>query len=214
MRCGVDRSHINNGEGLNYAAIGDAENAMLWDVDVDPYPYVRNVPFYESPNPVVDDEEVVNEDKKPVNLSASELGGFKGDSAEFKHPDQARAALQSYYEYALKEVAEHPELKIYVVGSRAITSEGQDFVDDKVSRSRAIAISELIQEMFGISAKQIIEIDAGVQRFSWSSDAKEFVNGKVNSAAQAEHRVVTLIPATENNMSRIAELADEEDLLP
>lgn len=218
-RCGVDQDHLNDGKALTYAATGHVSLSMLWDVEENAYPYVRNVPFYVTPNPVVNDGEGEGEDsqpeeKLPINLSASELGGFKGDSAEFKHPEQARAALQSYYEYALKEVAEHPELKIYVVGSRAITVEGQNFKDDPTSRKRAIAISELLQEMFGISAEQIVEIDAGVQRFSWSSEAKEFVNGVKDPAAQAEHRVVTLIPDTENNASRIAELDHEEDIAP
>lgn len=215
--CGVPADHLNDGNPLTYAATGSTDRAMLWDVEENAYPYVRNVPFYETPNPELEDDDTGTGtvvEKLPVNLSASELGGFKGDSAEFKHPDQAEAALLSYYEYVLKEVVERPDLKLYVVGSRAITVEGQDFKDDPISKSRAIAISKLLQEMFGIAPEQIIEIDAGVQRFSWSSDKKEFVNGVKDPAAQAEHRVVTLIPATENNASRIAELAHEEDLLP
>ena len=73
--------------------------------------------------------------------------------------------------------------------------------------------------MFGIPAEQIVEIDAGVQRFTWSSKAEEFPGGKWREgsaleAAQAEHRVVTLIPATDNNQSRLDELAHEQDICP
>ena len=155
-----------------------------------------------------------------IQAVALGLGGFKGDKAEFRNEPQARSALQSYYEKALKVVKENPQVKLYIVGSRAITSpEDPLFQDHETSASRAIAVSELIQEMFGIPAEQIVEIDAGVQRFSWSSKAEEFPGGKWREgsaleAAQAEHRVVTLIPATDNNQSRLDELAHEQDICP
>ena len=38
--------------------------------------------------------------------------------------------------------------------------------------------------------------------------------GSALEAAQAEHRVVTLIPATDNNQSRLDELAHEQDICP
>ena len=48
---------------------------------------------------------------------------------------------------------------------------------------------------------------------------REFPGGKWREgsaleAAQAEHRVVTLIPATDNNQSRLDELAHEQDICP
>lgn len=215
------RCNVNSINTLTIADKGDSP--MLWDVETDPYPFVRNVPFYEMPVEVVETGDTGDgEEKKPsiANLSASELGGFKGDKAEFRNEAQARSALESYYEEVLKEVKEHPETKLYVVGSRAITSPNDPlYQDHDTAAARAIAVSELIQEMFGIPAEQIVEIDAGVQRFSWSSDAVEFPGGKWREgpeleAAQAEHRVVTLIPGTENNQSRLEELAHEQDICP
>ena len=38
--------------------------------------------------------------------------------------------------------------------------------------------------------------------------------GSALEAAQAEHRVVTLIPATDNNQERLKELAHERDICP
>ena len=185
---------------------------------------MRNVPFYEVPvkipDPTDPTEPAEPDDEPPVSLSASELGGFKGDKADFRNEAQARAALKSYYEKALKVVKEHSDVKLYVVGSRAITSPDDPlYKDHETSASRAIAVSKLIQEMFDIPAEQIVEIDAGVQRFTWSSKAEEFPNGKWREgaeleAAQATHRVVTLIPATENNQSRLEELKDEQDICP
>ena len=214
-----------NVKSINTLTIADkGDSPMLWDVATDPYPVVRNVPFYEVPVEVPDptdpSEPTEPDDEPPVSLSASELGGFKGDKADFRNEAQARSALKSYYEKALKVVKEHSDVKLYVVGSRAITSpEDPLFKDHETSASRAIAVSKLIQEMFGIPAEQIVEIDAGVQRFSWSSDAVEFPGGKWREgaeleAAQAVHRVVTLIPATENNQSRLDELKDEQDICP
>ena len=216
------RCNVKSINTLTIAEKGDSP--MLWDVETDPYPVVRNVPFYEVPVPEPDptDPTEPTEPKEGpvVPLSASELGGFKGDKAEFRNESQARSALQSYYEKALKVVKENPQVKLYIVGSRAITSPEDPLVQDhETSASRAIAVSELIQEMFGIPAEQIVEIDAGVQRFTWSSKAEEFPGGKWREgsaleAAQAEHRVVTLIPATDNNQSRLDELAHEQDICP
>lgn len=231
-RCGVTKENLNQGKPLTYSAIGLEGSAMLWDYEGDEenkdqyYPKVRNVPFYEivreTENNDEEDGQGGSEEKEvtPINLSASELGGFYGDyegqdPGKFKNPDQAIAALKSYEEYALKQIRENPELKLYVIGSRAMTSSGDDMKDDKASKARAISVSKLLQEQFGIPAEQIVEIDAGVQRFSWSSKKQEFTKGKgPDKTAQAEHRVVTLIPATENNMERIAELEGEQDLCP
>ncbi len=193
----------------------DTSRAMLWDVETDPYPEVPNVPFVNivPPEPVDEEQETVI---APISLTSSELGGFKGDSAVFKNKDRAIAALRSY-ETTLLSIKNDPSLQLYVVGSRAMTSPKDDFVDHETSRGRALAVSDLIQELFGIPASQIVEIDAGVQRFSWSSDAEEFPGGKdpgpeAKEAAQAQHRVVTLIPST--NADQIQELGTETDIRP
>lgn len=209
-RCGAVR--------MNQLAFApNSQSPMLWDTEVDPYPFVRNVPFYDSA--------VVSGDDTPplqifVNLTSSELGGFRSDSSEFKDPEQAKLALDSYFNTTLLPLLAHPELKLYVVGFRAKTMPGQDIQDDPISAARALAISDLIQEQYGIPAEQIIEIDAGVQRFSWNSSAEEFPNGEggyyVDREAQAMHRMVSLIPVTENNMDLIQELLDagETDIRP
>lgn len=200
---------------LIYAPIG--QSPMLWDTEDDPYPFVRNVPFY---NSVTGSESSDPSTPIFVNLTSSELGGFRADSSEFKDPEQAKLALDSYFHTALWPLLEQPEVKLYVVGFRAKTVPGQDFKDDSVSAARSLAISDLLQELYRIPAEQIVEIDAGVQRFSWNSSAEEFPSGEegyyVDREAQAMYRMVSLIPATENNMHLIQELLDagETDIRP
>lgn len=194
-----------------------SHSPMLWDTEEDPYPFVRNVPFYDSDAWL---ESPPLPDLLPVNLTSSELGGFRADSSEFRDSEQAKLALDSYFHTTLWPLLARPELKLYVVGFRAKTMPGQDLKDDPLSAARALAISDLIQELYKIPAEQIIEIDAGVQRFSWSSSAEEFPNGEgdyyVDREAQAMHRMVSLIPSTENNMPLIQELLDagETDIRP
>lgn len=232
--CNVTKEYLNGGSGLYMAPKGDTP--MVWETGA--YPEVRNVPFYEiiQVQDTGDDSEV-STPSGALNLSSSELGGFVGDGGDFKDVAKAKAALMSYYEYALKAVENDPELKLYVIGSRAKTHLNSEWdsthtnqivlMDHKTSEVRALTVSNLILELFDISADQIIEIDAGTQRFSWSSPTEEFPGGKyfnrddlpkderdAYDARQAEHRVVTLIPATANNESLIAELAHESDIRP
>lgn len=225
---GVSPENLNDGKGLFMAPKGNSP--MVSKASGGSYPDVRNVPFYEiiqEPAP----NEQANTPSGALTLSAGELGGFKGDAATFNNPEQAAAALRSYYDYALKAVEEDPALKLYVVGSRAKTRLDWDnthtvlnvLMDHDTSASRAIAVSNLITELFDIAPEQIVEIDAGTQRFTWSSPDEEYPDGVYIAEAdeddafyarQAAHRVVTLIPATENNQNLIAELAHEQDINP
>ena len=213
-----ERCNAKSVNALKISAKGS--KPMLWDLEEEyhPYPKVRNVPFYEPVH-----NSATDEGPTFTNLSASELGGFGASSAEFLDKEQAKATLNSYYEGFLRVVKEDPDMQLYIVGSAAKREPSSAEVDRDVSRDRAIAVSKLIQEMFGIPASQIVEIDAGVQRFSWSDPTEEFPNGKMPTTPaekedmakrQALHRVVTLIPSTEGNRSLIAELDHEVDILP
>lgn len=215
-RCGADLS-----EEIRYSESGN--NPMIY-VDPDDesekaaqqngeeaeeeaiaYPFVSNVSFRLSEKEII--QEIIEPDNEtPIILSSVALG-FKGDSAEFRDPAAAEKALKSYDE-VFKLLKEHPEITIYVVGSKAMTTPDEKVSTDPLSRDRSNAVASLVQKMYGFAENQVVPIDAGTITFSWR-DSVEFPKGTWASrdkVAQSENRVVAIIPSTASSL--VQELID------
>lgn len=192
----VDPNDETEQAAQSQGAVGEADAG---------YPYVSPVPFKLSEKEVIE-QIVEGNSETPIILSTVALG-FKGDSAEFRSPETAEKALKSYDD-VFKLLKEHPEITIYVVGSKAKTIPDEAVVDDQLSKNRSQAVANLIQKMYGFSADQVQPIAAGTTVFSWR-DAVEFPDGTWASRdpmAQKENRVVAIIPSTATTL--VQELID------
>ncbi len=190
---------------INYAEKAeDDSRALIYDAEEEnSLPYVPNVLFYE-----VKTEEPPEETTEPtipteeITFRDAELGGFKPDSGELKNEAMARDTLDSYCGDMLSYVAEHPEITLYVAGFRSVGKDGaQHTSSPKISGARALTVSKLIQEMYGIPASQIVEMDGGTQNIRDVSDEmpEEYPDGypgRRDENACALNRMVVLIPQT------------------
>lgn len=204
-RCGaeltapIEYAAKGNDPMVNVVTEGEAAGCVQPNEEIVSYEPVSIVSFKLSEKEVIE-EFVTGSSETPIILSTVELG-FKGDSAEFRDQAAAEKALISYEEI-FTLLKEHPEITIYVVGSKAKTTPDEDVSTDPLSRDRANAVANLIQKMFGISASQIQIIDAGTTRFSWRSGV-EFPDGtwaSKDKVAQMQNRVVAIIPSTSSSL--------------
>lgn len=170
-----------------------SENVDLNEKDY--YHFVSAVPFTLSEKVV--GEIIEGKGDTPIILKSVDMG-FKGDSAEFKDKEQAYSKMDSYKD-VFEEVKKHPEIILYVVGSRAKTTPNEKtLTDDQLSKDRAEAVAKVLRSRYGVPAEQIVIIDAGTQKLSWRNGV-EFPGGTWESkdkVAMMNNRVVAIVPNT------------------
>lgn len=201
-------SIIETGEGtltpncLNYR---DSENTaeMLYSEDGgnDVYKYVSSVSFYntsegglEPTGCALTPDEKSNEPTVTLAFETSDLGGFVPDEATFLHKDVAISTLNKM-SADLSEFLSKTDDKLYIIGSSAKVTPGDNSSTDTVSTDRAKAVADLLINDYNVPADRIISIGAGATKFSWRN-ANEYPDGtdaSYNKTAAQKNRVVAII---------------------
>ncbi len=181
----------------------------------DSYLRVSNVPFLptylvpsHSPSTIVGTENPgdAGTAEPPVNVitpikpegalvfNALELD-FKDGLSEFRDEAAAEKALEGY-EPIFLWLKEHPEIRVYVVGSIAKVTPNAYQPTCSVSRERAQKVRERIISQYGLSEDQVIYKDAGTIDLFWR-EGVEFPDGTMKSRdldAMQKNRIVAIIP--------------------
>ena len=181
----------------------------------DSYPRVSNVPFL--PSYLVPPDEPITitgtentrdpvDTEPPVKVvtpvkpegvlvfNALELD-FKDGLSDFRDETAAMEALKGY-EPIFLWLKEHPEVRVYVVGSIAKVTPETYQSTCSVSRERAQKVRHLIIKQYGLPLDQVVYKDAGTRELFWR-EGVEFPDGTMNSRdldAMQKNRIVAIIP--------------------
>lgn len=115
--------------------------------------------------------------------------GFKANTAEYIDADAALYILKPYADGIKSYLEKNPDEKIYLVGSVAVTKEG-DSGDFKLSKERAEKVKRTLVENYNLQKEQLVTIGLGGVA-PWHIN--EFVNGVFNSDLAANNRAVWIL---------------------
>lgn len=175
---------------------------MVYDSE-DPensYPRVSAIPF-----------EVAEPETVSITTFRFDEVGFKPYSSEFNDKVKAARYIRTCASWLNDRFTANPDMKIYVVGSVArVDKDAAPQKTSKYSAGRAKTIADILIKEFDIPASQVITIDAGMTPLSWRN-ADEFAteNEAEIRAAQAENRVVAIIPDDDKSSDYYQELVNK-----
>lgn len=132
--------------------------------------------------------------------------GFKADTAEYIDPDAALYILKPYADGIKSYFENEPKEKIYLVGSVAITKEG-DSGDFKLSKKRAERVKSTLVENFNIPKDRLVTIGIGGVA-PWH--VNEFVDGKFNGDLAANNRAVWILKESSEKYREIPDKYKKE----
>lgn len=132
--------------------------------------------------------------------------GFKADTAEYIDPDAALYILKPYADGIKSYFENEPKEKIYLVGSVAITKEG-DSGDFKLSKKRAERVKSTLVENFNIPKDRLVTIGIGGVA-PWHIN--EFVDGKFNGDLAANNRAVWILKESSEKYRKIPDKYKKE----
>lgn len=189
-----DASGINSGDTPNESPKDGNEGGV--------FPYVT--PIYFSPlilnfGDSTDSDTFTESDGIPTDTV-----GFKPDSSEFLNADSATYILKPYAEGIQNFLEQNPDEKIYLVGSVAISSEG-DFENPKdfvLSNNRAEKVKSTLVENYNLPNERLVTIGLGGM-VPWRIN--EFKNGKFIEDIAKKNRAVWILKESSEKYKQIPE---------
>ncbi len=125
--------------------------------------------------------------------------GFKANTAEYIDEDAAVYILKPYADGIKNYFEMKPNEKIYLVGSVAVTKEG-DAGDFKLSKERAEKVKKTLVENYNFKKEQLITIGLGGVA-PWHIN--EFINGTFIDDLAANNRAVWVLKKSSEKYNQI-----------